>query len=170
MKKIISLLILISSLFFGCQRTSQQGIRQLSSANSTSPVVNSMPTNAPLIKRENTAVVISLHANLREKDNSSSAVLEVVPQDASVEVIKQQGAWFLVKTETNQGWLHGNTIKLQNFNTKVMTVEPPPTVKPKTTIETNDSGATAKCRDGTLSYSASRRGTCSHHGGVAVWY
>lgn len=31
-------------------------------------------------------------------------------------------------------------------------------------------GATARCRDGTYSYSASRRGTCSHHGGVAAWY
>ncbi|MBI2017451.1 DUF3761 domain-containing protein [Candidatus Daviesbacteria bacterium] len=30
-------------------------------------------------------------------------------------------------------------------------------------------GATAKCRDGTYSYSQSRRGTCSHHGGVAQW-
>lgn len=31
-------------------------------------------------------------------------------------------------------------------------------------------GATAKCRDGTYSFSQSRRGTCSHHGGVATWY
>jgi resuscitation-promoting factor RpfB len=30
-------------------------------------------------------------------------------------------------------------------------------------------GATAKCRDGTYSFSQSRRGTCSHHGGVAQW-
>jgi hypothetical protein len=30
-------------------------------------------------------------------------------------------------------------------------------------------GATAQCRDGTYSYSAHRSGTCSHHGGVAVW-
>jgi hypothetical protein len=29
--------------------------------------------------------------------------------------------------------------------------------------------ATARCQDGTLSYSAHRSGTCSHHGGVAVW-
>jgi len=28
---------------------------------------------------------------------------------------------------------------------------------------------TALCRDGTYSYSAHRRGTCSHHGGVAEW-
>lgn len=31
------------------------------------------------------------------------------------------------------------------------------------------SGATALCRDGTYSFSRSRRGTCSHHGGVARW-
>lgn len=31
-------------------------------------------------------------------------------------------------------------------------------------------GVTAKCRDGTYSYSANRRGTCSHHGGVEEWY
>jgi len=31
------------------------------------------------------------------------------------------------------------------------------------------SGATAKCSDGTYSFSQSRSGTCSHHGGVAVW-
>lgn len=30
-------------------------------------------------------------------------------------------------------------------------------------------GATAKCYDGTYSYSLSRSGTCSHHGGVARW-
>ena len=30
-------------------------------------------------------------------------------------------------------------------------------------------GATAKCRDGTYSFSQTRRGTCSWHGGVAAW-
>lgn len=30
-------------------------------------------------------------------------------------------------------------------------------------------GATAQCADGTYSFSQSRRGTCSHHGGVARW-
>jgi Protein of unknown function (DUF3761) len=29
--------------------------------------------------------------------------------------------------------------------------------------------ATALCADGTYSYSANRRGTCSHHGDVAQW-
>lgn len=30
-------------------------------------------------------------------------------------------------------------------------------------------GASARCKDGTYSFSQSRRGTCSGHGGVAVW-
>lgn len=30
-------------------------------------------------------------------------------------------------------------------------------------------GATARCVDGSWSFSEHRRGTCSHHGGVAGW-
>ena len=30
-------------------------------------------------------------------------------------------------------------------------------------------GASARCRDGTYSFSQNRRGTCSHHGGVSTW-
>jgi hypothetical protein len=30
-------------------------------------------------------------------------------------------------------------------------------------------GASAQCNDGTYSFSEHRRGTCSHHGGVAEW-
>ncbi|WP_083528068.1 DUF3761 domain-containing protein [Curtobacterium ammoniigenes] len=37
------------------------------------------------------------------------------------------------------------------------------------TVQIAPSGATAKCNDGTYSFSQSRRGTCSSHGGVAAW-
>lgn len=30
-------------------------------------------------------------------------------------------------------------------------------------------GASARCRDGSWSFSQHRRGTCSRHGGVAAW-
>jgi hypothetical protein len=30
-------------------------------------------------------------------------------------------------------------------------------------------GASARCRDGSYSFSEHRRGTCSYHGGVAQW-
>jgi uncharacterized protein YabE (DUF348 family) len=39
---------------------------------------------------------------------------------------------------------------------------------PETSSSAPD-GATAQCVDGTYSFSQSRSGTCSHHGGVATW-
>ena len=36
--------------------------------------------------------------------------------------------------------------------------------------ETIPDGASAKCRDGSYSFSTHRSGTCSGHGGVATWY
>lgn len=36
--------------------------------------------------------------------------------------------------------------------------------------DTRPAGASARCRDGSYSFSRNRRGTCSHHGGVAEWY
>jgi len=50
-----------------------------------------------------------------------------------------------------------------------------PTQKPPTAVSTAATrsswpvGATARCRDGTYSFSQTRSGTCSHHGGVAEW-
>src|SRR6266705_3151515 len=41
------------------------------------------------------------------------------------------------------------------------------TVKRPETCSSAPQGATAQCRDGTYSFSRSRRGTCSHHGGIA---
>lgn len=38
---------------------------------------------------------------------------------------------------------------------------PPPVTAP--------AGATARCRDGSYSFSKHHSGTCSHHGGVAAW-
>lgn len=35
--------------------------------------------------------------------------------------------------------------------------------------DSRPSGATAKCRDSSWSFSESHRGTCSHHGGVQQW-
>ena len=43
------------------------------------------------------------------------------------------------------------------------------TVKKPETCSGPPKGATAQCRDGSYSFSQSRRGTCSHHGGVAKW-
>jgi hypothetical protein len=43
------------------------------------------------------------------------------------------------------------------------------TVKRPENCSAAPQGATAQCRDGSYSFSQSRRGTCSHHGGVGKW-
>ncbi|MGC2234934.1 MAG: DUF3761 domain-containing protein [Pyrinomonadaceae bacterium] len=58
--------------------------------------------------------------------------------------------------------------KKQSNTTESKTSKTPSPVTTEKQIPT--SGATARCRDGSLSYSQNRRGTCSHHGGVAEWY
>lgn len=50
--------------------------------------------------------------------------------------------------------------------TRTRAATPAPTATPVLPA----AGPTAQCRDGTYSYSANHRGTCSHHGGVATWY
>ena len=40
----------------------------------------------------------------------------------------------------------------------------------KTTTASGPNGATAQCKDGSYSHSATHSGTCSHHGGVAKWF
>ncbi len=46
----------------------------------------------------------------------------------------------------------------------------PPPPSPPPTPASHPAGASAKCNDGTFSYSAHHSGSCSHHGGVAVFY
>lgn len=46
-----------------------------------------------------------------------------------------------------------------------------PSLKPyQSPMLGNSFGPTALCRDGTLSYSQTRQGTCSWHGGVWKWF
>lgn len=69
------------------------------------------------------------------------------------------------------------------YSSVVTSTAPRPTAQPQVSAPQNPvvsapvqpaapshpAGASAICRDGTYSYSQNRRGTCSHHGGVAQW-
>ena len=136
----------------------------------------SSPTSASdkkPVKSPKTARIISENANLRDAPSNLGGVLSVIPYDDSVTILEQKGVWFYVSTNEQKGWLHGNTIKLDDSgNSGVQNRMPDPQSNPKMpAVKTDDhSGATARCGDGSLSYSASHRGACSHHSGVAVWY
>jgi hypothetical protein len=138
------------------------------------------------------AAVISTRANLREKPSAASAVVIELAQDAQLKLLqpKPTGAWYSVQdiASGQSGWIHGNSIKL-SASTAASSSTP---VQPKETkaessrsdtytnvdgaqvprprrSDTVPEGATARCVDGTYSFSRHRRGTCSHHGGVAQW-
>ena len=49
------------------------------------------------------------------------------------------------------------------------TAAPTTAAKPAATTASKDGPATAKCKDGTMSYSKGHSGACSRHGGVAEW-
>jgi uncharacterized protein YgiM (DUF1202 family) len=98
------------------------------------------------------------------------------------------------------GWIHGNTITLLQTSAGATPAQRPRTVSTSRTnapptsdtppqssrrsyvnvdgvrvqsptfSDTKPAGASARCRDGSYSFSLNRRGTCSHHGGVAEWY
>lgn len=59
-----------------------------------------------------TATVISENTNLRGTPTSKGKIIHILPKDSKVEVIKQKGAWFLIQHSDFVGWVHGNTIKL----------------------------------------------------------
>jgi uncharacterized protein YgiM (DUF1202 family) len=66
-----------------------------------------------------TASVISKNSNLRGTPTNKGKVIETLAKGSGVEVIKRKGQWFLVQSSAHVGWVHGNTIRLeeQSFET-----------------------------------------------------
>lgn len=109
------------------------------------------------------------------------------------------GAWYNVRDldSGSSGWVHGNTIKIVSAakeksakaNASAQQKEAPAKKNESAATLSSDTytnvdgeqvprprksatvpeGASAKCRDGSYSFSRHRQGTCSHHGGVAEW-
>ncbi|MBW8825258.1 MAG: DUF3761 domain-containing protein [Acidobacteria bacterium] len=61
------------------------------------------------------------------------------------------------------------TLRATTTTTLAVSTTTVPAITTSTTVSATPSGATAICKDGSLSYSSTRSGTCSHHGGVAIW-
>ena len=141
------------------------------------------------------AIVKAQKANLRDRPSKSGSVLRTVTKGDLLRLINAGpiGPWYRVRDSRSdsEGWVHGNTIALLLSTESTRTNATSPQ-RPRRTLppvsgssyvnvdgvrvpspvfsETKPSGATARCRDGSYSFSQHRRGTCSHHGGVAVWF
>lgn len=72
------------------------------------------------------AVVITENANLRKAANSNGEIVQTISEGTNIEIVKQQGAWFLVKADGQTGWMHGNTIRfvdVENLTTNNLTTD-----------------------------------------------
>jgi hypothetical protein len=115
--------------------------------------------------------------NLREQPFVTARVLAILAPGTQVRTYTCTQGWCSVTVPVNRraGYV------AQDFLTLV-----PPAIQPqgrgyinskgvwvpspqRTPDNRAPPGATAHCRDGTYSFSQSRRGTCSHHGAVEQW-
>jgi uncharacterized protein YgiM (DUF1202 family) len=129
----------------------------------------------------------SVNLNLRDNPQISNNIICVIPKSTllSVDFSSQSSSdWIKVNYNGNIGYVYkkylvspkiksvfnSNTdLSSSNSSIKYYTNSKGEKVQSPTFYNEVPSGATAVCRDGTYSFSRSRRGTCSHHGGVKRW-
>lgn len=122
---------------------------------------------------QNVTKVTSANVNLRKAADIESSVITVIPKGTIVMVYEDcDCAWIAVKYKDNIGYVSSKYLKAHDLDSgkvKYYTNSKGERVQSPTHYNKAPAGATAICRDGTYSFSRSRRGTCSHHGGVARW-
>lgn len=132
------------------------------------------------------AVVVS-NANLRTEANIVAPKKAILPKGAVVNIQDSADGWFVVNYKGLVGFVNAAYLKIRedaeasqkttttviqptsNGSVKYYTNKNGNQVQSPTKYDAAPEGAKAVCRDGTYSFSRSRRGTCSHHGGVAKW-
>ncbi len=129
----------------------------------------------------------STNLNLRGGPSSSYQVLTTIPDHTRVEILENANRkWIKVYYNGKIGSVNSRYLstrkavitrssktttyqKNKRLKIKYYTNSDRQRVQSPTYYNSAPAGATALCRDGTYSFSRSRRGTCSHHGGVAKW-
>ena len=123
---------------------------------------------------QDTLAYTTASVRLRAKPTPTARALALLRQGSPVRLYECAEGWCSVTVSRLTGYV------LEEF----LTTQPQPTAQGRGYINSQGqwvasptrtadgqapAGASAKCRDGTFSFSKSRRGTCSHHGGVAEW-
>lgn len=131
------------------------------------------------VKSQTVIKYTTSNLNLRTGEGTEYKVITVIPKGTPVKVEKDCDCeWIPVSYNGHIGYISGkylsNTYKANTVNyhgqVKYYTNSKGERVQSPTYYNSRPAGATALCRDGTYSFSRNRRGTCSHHGGVAIWF
>ncbi|MDR1846911.1 MAG: DUF3761 domain-containing protein, partial [Bacteroidales bacterium] len=103
----------------------------------------------------------------------------VIPKGTTVKIDKDCDCkWILIDYQGKIGYVNSSYLKIPKKQVVKAATQKPVKyytnsegirVQSPTYYSQPPVGATARCRDGTYSFSRNRRGTCSHHGGVAQW-
>jgi uncharacterized protein YgiM (DUF1202 family) len=137
---------------------------------------------------QNQIKTTSVNLNLRTSPCISENIICVIPKGSIFLVDNSNQSlttWFKILYEGKEGYVYSKYIKKFNENENYKKIEykynksyspknyyknsKGEKVQSPTYYRVPPTGATAECRDGTYSFSHSRRGTCSHHGGVKRW-
>ncbi|MBQ0016422.1 MAG: DUF3761 domain-containing protein [Bacteroidales bacterium] len=117
--------------------------------------------------------------NIRVEPTVYSPVLSVIPRGTTIEIEDDcDCAWVPVYYNGTIGYVctryisdsAPRNVARPTSSVRYYTNSYGRRVQSPTRYSSAPAGATALCRDGSYSFSQSRRGTCSHHGGVARWF
>lgn len=119
----------------------------------------------------------SVKLNLREDSNSWSQVFTVIPKGTAVTMTEDCDCeWINVSYKGKTGYVYSKYLTKSkpayvstSTHVKHYKNSAGKRIQSPTHYNSAPAGATALCWDGTYSFSQSRRGTCSHHGGVKIW-
>jgi len=126
-------------------------------------------------KLADTTAYTTAAVTLRAKPDPRARSLARLAAESPVHVATCESGWCQVEVKDLAGYLPRTALSLEPNGSFVegagYTNSKGEEVRSPTRAADNQPppGATAQCRDGTYSFSQSRRGTCSHHGGVAKW-
>jgi hypothetical protein len=134
---------------------------------------------------------LSSNGNLRNDSIIGNNVISVIPRGTCLtgDISLFEKNWIYIEYDGQQGYIHSslfvkneigidqssssytnyNSSGSSNSNNDYYINSKGERVKSPSHSSNIPAGATAICNDGTYSYSQSRRGTCSHHGGVKQW-
>lgn len=132
------------------------------------------PTIAQQPSARDTIAFAQVSIDLRDQPRDSATVIALLPKGARLQLRTCVNGWCGVRAGQTVGYAKqdslGSVAPATSPTGKGYTNSNGEWVpSPQASPSGPPSGASAQCRDGTYSFSRSRRGTCSHHGGVSRW-